>query len=1701
MAAFLIATSFASGDNIQKLWNMYNSFSRKDLPKEKAEILDRIIEASIAQRDPRNFYYALVHAYDDKVQMNWKDRDEADSLLEKRVLEFNHPVVTYLWMNEHKHASNEQIRAFIKENSRAMIYSNTHLVFSYSSSKLESIIGTFKNDYEMILWHAYKKGVIDISELKAHWAGQYPAIGYLSYIEARESQDKKKALTELVTRYHGHAVSVFPEAELLRLEYDSLDDNDVSNASKYADLYSRCEAFEKSRKAFKGEEKRLAKKETRVKDMIDEMKKVEAQCSYAGDSLLVRMKNCKGLKVNLYRAVGRKAEGKPIRSFSVDNADGSPYIWHEKKIALNDIPDGQYLAKYSKSWLDKKTCYFNLFSLAVATRTDNDGYKVYVTDAFSGKPVENGTLSIYDKEDEKLLYEAPMALHGFTRLDDKASKLIDDLSRYAVLEFQCIDDGGLNRRSDKQYLNFDKCESRAELMWKSCHVLMGKPLYKPGETLDYKAIVYRRGSESCILPGEKVKVSLFDPESKLVEEAELVTDEFGAVTGSFVLPKDRRNGSFALVVKQGSATLGRETVGIDEYELPSFEISFDDSNNKVWIAGEKVEITGSVKSYSGHSLNGVQASAYVYPKYKRGEGKRVDCQLDEDGSFSISFYASADIANVEFRLVDATGETLSEYTSVFVKTSDEKLYFSIEVMNKVAGSLSYTTRDLGFSDDQYGYIVREDAAKIVFSISHHRGGGKKGFPVDFVLTDADGNELTKGTAYTEQEYVLDLSPYKVNDFIISTGEKPNRHDAWSGDYSSVRIVRLERDAKVLDASVSGLFVEGESEVPAGGDISMLIGSGNGPVWAVASLYGYDKELLRMDMVKLEGVKGKEGSLVDVNMKYLDSYPDKVAMHLFYFKDCKEHSYVQTFSRKKAKEEVDVQFSSFTDKTQPGSLCEYTLRTSAVADVAVTVYDKSMDIYGLDFGWTRGPVLSTKTPEIPYVRIGYLMPYDDVVVGYGYSNKPSLFNRVRGAVTRAVDSFNSSDEAVFEESATVSKMSAGYRGTDKAMPVRADFADALCFLPSLRPDADGKVSFDFKASDKLSTFVVRAFAHDKKMHSAVASHELVVSIPVKVSMLEPRFLYVGDMCNIVVNASADGKSSASGDLYLYVYPGKDHEHLEPLSVYKEHVEIETGKSASVTVPVKPSKVGEIGLKAVFVGDNYSDGMFVTVPVKAPVQTLTESHSKVVLSGMDQNAAEKELRSRFVNVSGKDAVVKVVSILDMLKEAVPEEYEPKGEDVISLTSAYLVRKLAAKLVPTKDEDDEALLEKIMLCKKSNGGFSWFPGMASSEVITARVLERFARLRENGVEIPDMTESVKYLDASHFDGDRPYWRGRIMDGSYMYVRSMYPEVSFIKPSGTEDKERFAEFRKFAKHYLSPDAIGDYHARGDIYLKVLRLSVLSNLSASDDAMQLAKAWGAGLFASYKVSSSLKTEVRSVLEYAVKHDDGGIYYPNAVMPFRGMLEDEAYMHAMICRLLTKVAPESEVADGIRIWLMLQKETQEWKASPAFVETIAAVLEGPESVLSTKVLALSAEYSKPLTEIKAAGNGYTISKTYLKLGADGKQHELKGGEPIAAGDRIVARYNIWSAENRSFVKITAPREAAFSPVEQFSGYYRGGYREVRADRTNYYFDVYPEEKTTIEEEFFVTRRGVFMAPVITVESFYAPHYRANDKFFGKIVAD
>ncbi len=765
--------------------------------------------------------------------------------------------------------------------------------------------------------------------------------------------------------------------------------------------------------------------------------------------------------------------------------------------------------------------------------------------------------------------------------------------------------------------------------------------------------------------------------------------------------------------------------------------------------------------------------------------------------------------------------------------------------------------------------------------------------------------------------------------------------------------------------------------------------------------------------------------------------------------------------------------------------------------------------------------------------------------------------VRGALSLDAQG----EEEVMYDSAAAPELSDGAYDAGQ-ITVRDDFSSTLAFMPFIRPSDDGMAGFMFRAGEKLSTFVVSVYAHDRDMRTAYLRKEMLVTLPLKVSVAEPQFLHEGDRYVMRASVSNNSDAEVSGVAVFEMYASKEHEGAVPLDSYSVKVTVPAYGTVPVEFDVDVPECGAdglsaagfgkriLGFKVVFAGENHiSDGVFVTVPVYPAWQDVVEAHSGVLLPGMSEEELAGRLRGQFTNMSSAGAEYSEKRISDMLADALPAGYRPEGKDVISLSEALYVNILSYGLAgrqggvgPDRLAEDSVQdvrissamesISKILSCANADGGFGWFEGMTSSSAVTAVVLDRYASLRDRGLlaelsqlngqdSLDDFDEAVckavEYLDGVFFSlKDRPLWCGGLSVAQYLYVRSFYAGLPFDASAARKamgDKE-FAVLKKTIKEYLTPT--GKRSAGSDVLSLARRTRTLLNLGMSEQGREMAGEWGVRV-ADRRIVRSLHDDVVSLAEYAVEHPSGGWYYPNAVMPWRGLLESEAYAHSVICDLLRDLALSDiedevmtrrlgQIADGIRIWIMLQKETQDWKSDSGFAEAVASVYDGAQAIADTKVIVLKKRARKPFGEILPAGNGFSMSVRYYKELPDGALVELAEGEHLEVGEKISAKYSVWSGENRSFVRLDVPRPAAFSPVRQLSGWSGGwfrpfaagaftlspsAYREVRADRTLYWFDVFPEENSVISEEFFVTQEGVFSSAAPQIESVYASHYRAN----------
>ncbi len=1677
-AAFAALDMFAMTDNGHKLtnlWDKYEEARRADKPKTEAEILQQIKAEAKAKSYAVDFYDAATQYVETVSRRNWKEREPARAALKQEIEAFGDPIVTFTYMDQYCRESVGSLKAFVKRSS---FEGRNPAFWRGTGGFLAGVLNHFiKDDAEYVLWRILARDYTDkeITE-KLRESIEYPKDAALDYFLASQIPDRdtrEKKMQELAGKYSGKAAGLIPKSQVLRYRFSHLEEDSKADDGPYKMLYAECRTFEKKRAAFRGDEKLIADNVTAVENLIGTLESKSLDVSFDKGDIVVMFRNLTEAEISLFQDDAKKA----MKTWTAKNAAKSFFVMDTVKLTLPALRDGDYRAE-AKSGKLEDTAFYQQYTLSVATRKDSRGINVFVADYKTGKPVKNAT--VYLCSGSSVVASSVMNLDGFTPLPSSLTKKINTRRSY-----QLYAETG-KKKSSKIWLDTGEDWYGDSSHDVRCNIYRDRGAYNPGDELQFKAVVYSGDPMKQLqaLEGKKLTAILRDSEGNEQGKLSLKTNAYGSVSGKFTIPKGLRNGYFSMEILDGKQHIGYSSFRVDEFVLPTFEMAFD-KIEKLYLPGDDVPVSGSVKSYTGHKLSGARAVMTVN-RY----GTAIMEQEQEIGADNIFSFIIPKVEpgwyGVTVKVIDPTGETMERNTGFYIGT---ELSVEIALENAAEGEFTLMKEDQVRPYWRRWPRVRREIVtenELRLSLQAVDDGGNE-VPLDVKWSLAD---IASGTAASGESFKVSLEGVPAGVYTLKTSVSSR---VASGE-SEMKILVLRPEDKKVPADVKRLFLPGPETV--NGPVTARFGSGEGTAYAQVALYGDKKELLLS-----KSFTAKE--IIDLKLDYRKDYPDAVRMLVFWFSEGEAVSYQQQYRREKSRLSLPLAFTRFTDAAYPGTEYTFTLKTAAGVEALAAVWDKSIDAISGNY-WST---VSLVDFSVPYVNVNSACGYISGGAGPMYDGEEVLMApmaKSAGAVRElGAVAMNQMEMAVMDDARAVTEEAAetaGPTGEEPSVTPREAFENALTFQPHLLSAKDGTLSFSFRTSDKLSTYYVRVYAHTQQMQNAIVQKEMVVSLPVKVSLLEPRFLYEGDTYHAAVTVSSIADEPVTGVIKLAVPGG--------LIQSSGSVTLAPGETKTVSFPVKvgsssPTPIGDLTLTASFQAPEFSDAVRVKIPVKPAAQTLTEAHSAVLLAGADREKLLARLREMFVNVSSDKASLKEITVLDMVKDAIPGHVEPSGRDVLSLTEAWYVRLIAGTLSVIPDPDRESpaaeddLLSKILACRNSDGGYAWFEGMNSSPIITAVVLERMAKLRDRGFEIPETDASVKFLDGVMFGAQKPVWCGWLSDAQYMHVRAMYASVPFeVKPVSQLDKKRMAEFKKYAKSYLTPTKAQGRGLQGQILAKARRLLTLRNLAASSEGIALAKAWGVGLTAGTKLQKSIRADVVSLLEYAVEHRDGGWYYPNAVMPWRGLLESEAYAHALLCNLLNN--DSQKVADGIRLWLMLQKETQKWDEDPAFVDAIDAILNGSQAVLDTRVLALSATYDAPFKDIKAAGNGFTLERRFFRT-VIGSSHmeEILPGSPVKVGDKISIEYRIWNAENRSFVKLTAGREAALRPVQQLSGLSGWTmYRNVKAECTEYFWEVCPEEKLTVTEDFYVTQAGSFTAPVMVIESLYAPHYRANSAFYG-----
>ncbi|MEM6684853.1 MAG: MG2 domain-containing protein [Bacteroidota bacterium] len=222
------------------------------------------------------------------------------------------------------------------------------------------------------------------------------------------------------------------------------------------------------------------------------------------------------------------------------------YYEHSTEISIPSLPIGRYLIAISNTAEQSKNnvIAFDFIEKTnlTATETEFDNEKMYtILHRTTGKPIPN--VKIHVRDAKKTINQTERTnSYGNARVPKRINTT--NVTQYITFNKDTLYQA--NNSLGYRYRNQKKEKGR----WVAQpFVLMDRSIYRPGQTAYFKIIVLQeKNNISSVVPNEFFEIEIDAASGQEIKKIRLKTNEFGAISGSFVIPKNAGTGRFSFNV-------------------------------------------------------------------------------------------------------------------------------------------------------------------------------------------------------------------------------------------------------------------------------------------------------------------------------------------------------------------------------------------------------------------------------------------------------------------------------------------------------------------------------------------------------------------------------------------------------------------------------------------------------------------------------------------------------------------------------------------------------------------------------------------------------------------------------------------------------------------------------------------------------------------------------------------------------------------------------------------------------------------------------------------------------------------------------------------------------------------------------------------------------------------------------------------------
>ncbi|MFT3846848.1 MAG: alpha-2-macroglobulin family protein [Lacibacter sp.] len=385
-----------------------------------------------------------------------------------------------------------------------------------------------------------------------------------------------------------------------------------------------------------------------------------------------------------------------LKNFSYNLAASEDYQKHSAEIKVDALPEGTYLLVASTDAgfeLKKNTLAVQfLYVSNIAWMHHNNEF--FIVNRESGQPLKNASVILweqaYDSKQSKYVQVKAGTYTSNANGNFSINKAPGNNAYTRTLEITYQNDHlHLDDRA-YVYVYKDEEEKVNEKEARRVFFFTDRSIYRPGQTVYFKGIITTTDAETKkpkIVSGLKTTVILYDANNEELDSLIVTSNEFGSVSGKFVIPTGRMTGSYSI---QESSTENATEFSVEEYKRPKFFVEYQPVKQSFRVDDE-IKVTGNAKAYAGNNIDGALVKYRVvreprllypwlcwrwgWPQMDEQEIAHGETKTNADGTFNISFTAIADkkvrkeLSPVfDYRIItdvtDINGETRSAETTI-----------------------------------------------------------------------------------------------------------------------------------------------------------------------------------------------------------------------------------------------------------------------------------------------------------------------------------------------------------------------------------------------------------------------------------------------------------------------------------------------------------------------------------------------------------------------------------------------------------------------------------------------------------------------------------------------------------------------------------------------------------------------------------------------------------------------------------------------------------------------------------------------------------------------------------------------------------------------------------------------------------------------------------------------------------------------------